>query len=306
MPPWLIPYVLLLPGLLVIAGLLMWPMVQVVIMSFQKVGLPQIRGTRPAEYVGFENYTKIFENDLFWTSLRNTVVFAAVTVTLTLVLGTAVGLLLHKLGKAMSKVLIIGLMSAWAVPPVSAAIIWRWLFDADAGIANWLLNLLPDWLSQALFGQADWSGHPWLNDTVTIYLILILCVLWASFPFISVSVLAGLKSIPSELYEAAKVDGSTPWRTFWKVTFPLLRPVFAVLTILSIIWDFKVLAQLLILAGQTNREAYNLSLYAFTEAFNAPPKMGSGAAIAVVLTLILLVITFVHVRQMVKQGDELR
>ncbi|GII89879.1 sugar ABC transporter permease [Sinosporangium siamense] len=304
MPPWLIPYALLLPGILVIAGLLLWPLVQVVFMSFQKLGLPQVRGTRPAEWVGFDNYQRIFENDLFWTSLRNTVVFAAVTVTLTLVLGTAVGLLLQKLGKVMSKVLIVGLMAAWAVPPVSAAIIWRWLFDADAGIINWALNLVPDGLSNALFGRADWTGQPWLNDPVSIYMILILCVLWASFPFIAVSVLAGLKSIPSELYEAARVDGSTPWHTFRKVTFPLLKPVFAVLTILSIIWDFKVLAQLLILAGPTNREAYNLSLFAWSEAFNPPPKMGTGAAIAVVLTLILLVITFIHVRQMVRtEGD---
>ncbi|MEV4100070.1 sugar ABC transporter permease [Nonomuraea sp. NPDC049649] len=304
LPTWSIPYVLLIPGLLVIAALLLYPMFQVAVIAFQKVGLPQISGRRPAEWVGTENFTRIFENEIFWDSLRNTVVFAAVAVTLTLVLGTAVGVLLSKLGKRMSTFLVIGIMCAWAVPPVAQGIIWKWLFDAEAGIINWALNLLPDWLSSALFGRADWTGEPWLNDAWSVYLVLVITVVWASFPFIAVSVLAGLKGIPGELYEAARVDGASGWRTFWRITFPLLKPVFAVLTVLSIIWDFKVFSQLYVLmGGPTNREAFNLSMYSYTEAFKAPQKMGTGSAIALVLTVILLVVTAVYIRQLVKQED---
>ncbi len=303
LPPWVIPYVLLVPGLLVIAGLLLYPLIQMITMSFQKVGLRQIRGV-PAEWVGGDNYSQVFANEIFWSSLRNTVLFAVITVTLTLVLGTAVGTLLNKLSGRMSLFVVIGIMSAWAVPPVAQGVIWRWLFDADAGIINWTLNLLPDGLSNLLFGRSDWTGEPWLNDAITIYIVLIICVVWASFPFIAVSVLAGLKGIPAELYEAARVDGSTPWRTFRKITFPLLRPVFSVLTILSIIWNFKVFSQLYVLMnGPTNREAFNLSMFSFAEAFRSPPKMGSGAAIAVVLTLLLLVVTSVYVRQIVKTEE---
>lgn len=303
-PAWLVPYGLLLPGLLIIAGLLLYPLYQMIVMSTQKVGLREIRrGTTP-ESVGLGNYEKILDNDLFWSALRNTVVFAIFAVTLTLVVGTLVGLLIQRLGKKMSKLVIVGIMAAWAVPPVAVGVIWKWLADADAGIINWFLNLLPDWVAPPPAGATDWSGHPWLNDVLPIYVILTVAVVWQSFPFIAVSVLAGLKSIPSELYEAAKVDGSTGLRTFRKITFPLLKPVFAVLLVLSIIWDFKVFNQLFILAGgTTNREAYNLSMYAYAEAFRSPPKMGSGAAIAVVLTLILLVVTFVYVRQIVKQEE---
>jgi N,N'-diacetylchitobiose transport system permease protein len=119
-----------------------------------------------------------------------------------------------------------------------------------------------------------------------------------------VSVLAGLKGIPLELYEAAKVDGARAWKTFRQITLPLLKPVFAVLTILSIIWDFKVFSQLYVLmSGPTNPDAFNLSMYSVAEAFKAPPKMGNGAAIAVVLTVILLVVTSVYVRQIVKQEE---
>ncbi|WP_239089358.1 carbohydrate ABC transporter permease [Sphaerimonospora thailandensis] len=302
------PYGLLLPGFLVIAALLLYPLYQLADMSFYDVKLKNIRPVNPVppEFVGLDNYTKIFDSDLFWPALRNTVVFALVTVILTIALGTLVGLLLHRLGPKMSTFVVIGAMAAWATPPTSQAIIWKWLFDSDAGVVNWALNLLPDWLSNLLFGMSDWSGHPWLNDASTIYLALIVSVVWGSFPFIAVSVLAGLKSIPGELYEAAKMDGSGPVTTFMRITVPMLKPVFSVLIVLSIIWDFKVFTQLYLMAGGTvNREAFNLSLWSYAEAFGggANVKMGLGAAIAVVLTIILLIITFVHVRQIVKTED---
>ncbi|WP_219468933.1 carbohydrate ABC transporter permease [Nonomuraea rhizosphaerae] len=304
LPNWSVPYVLLIPGLLVIAALLLYPLIQVGIIAFQKVGLVQISGRKPATWVGWENFTKIFDNEIFWSALRNTVVFAVLAVTLTLVVGTAVGVLLNKLGKKMSTLVVVGIMFAWAVPPVAQGIIWKWLFDAEAGVINWALNLLPDWLSNLLFGRADWTGEPWLNEAWSIYMVLIICVVWASFPFVAVSVLAGLKGVPAELYEAARVDGSGAWRTFRQITFPLLKPVFAVLTVLSIIWDFKVFSQLYVLmGGPAVREAFNLSIYSYAEAFRPPPKMGSGAAIALVLTVILLIVTAVYVRQLVKQEE---
>ncbi|MGW5259539.1 carbohydrate ABC transporter permease [Microbispora sp. NPDC004025] len=309
LPTGAVPYVLILPGLLVIGALVLYPLYQMVEMSFHKVGLRQIKAVNPApaEFVGMDNYSQIFGSDLFWSSLRNTVVFAVVTVTLTLVLGTLVGMLLNKLGPKMSTFVVVGIMAAWATPPTAQAIVWKWLFDSDSGVVNWALNLLPDWLSNLLFGRADWSGFPWFNDTLTLYFVFIVTVLWASFPFIAVSVLAGLKSIPSELYEAAKMDGSGAVTTFRKITFPLLKPVFSVLVVLSIIWDFKVFTQLYLLAGGTvNRDAFNLSLWSYAEAFSSPPKMGLGAAIAVVLTVILLLITFVYVRQIVKTEDDIR
>ncbi|UBU15634.1 carbohydrate ABC transporter permease [Nonomuraea gerenzanensis] len=304
LPVWSIPYVLLVPGLVVIAGLLLYPMVQLSIMAFQKVGLAQIRGTRPAEWVGLENFEKILANDIFWSALRNTVAFAFVAVSLTLIVGTAVGVLLHRLGKKMSLFVVVGCMFAWAVPPVAQGVIWRSLFDAEAGIVNWALNLLPDWLAAPPDGQESWTGTPWLNETVPLYIALTVCVVWAGFPFIAVSVLAGLKGIPAELYEAAKVDGSGPWHTFRKITLPMLKPVFAVLTVLSIIWDFKCFSQLYVLMnGPTNRDGFNLSMYAVAEAFKPPQKLGTGAAISVVLTIILLIITVVYVRQIVKQEE---
>ncbi|WP_194813382.1 carbohydrate ABC transporter permease [Nocardia sp. XZ_19_385] len=298
----LTPYAFLTPSVVVIAALLIYPIYRMVVMSTQQVGLRQVRGA-PAESVGTANYQKIFDNEVFWSSLRNTLIFAALAVTATLVVGTLVGLLIHKLGKIMSGLVITAAMLAWATPRVNVAVLWKWLFDDQGGVANWLLGLLPDWLPW----RDDWTGHTWFLDRTSIYFVLLLCVVWSSFPFIAVSVLAGLKSIPGELHEAARVDGAGPWRTFWSITYPLLRPVFAVLIVLSIIWDFKIFDQLFILGGGTgmSQDAYNMSLYAYSQAFASPPDMGMGSAIAVVLTAILFVLTLVYIRQIARQ-EELR
>ncbi|MGK5554241.1 carbohydrate ABC transporter permease [Actinomadura kijaniata] len=292
------PYLLIAPTVIVIAVLMFWPMVQIGIMSFQKVGNRQLRG-EPAEQVGTENFDRIFDDPFFWTTLQHTVLFAVVAVALTLVVGTLVGLLLHKLGRRMSNVVAGGVMVAWATPPVTAAIIFTWLFGSTGGLVNWLLDLLPDWLA-----GSGWNDYNWFSTPLSTYTVLTVCVVWQACPFVAVSVLAGLKSVPSELYEAARVDGSGPWRSFWSITFPLLKPIFLVLLVMSIIWDFKVFTQLFIMSGMANRDAFNLSLYAYSEAFGSiNPKLGAGSAIALVLTVILLVVTAVYVRVMVRQGE---
>jgi ABC-type sugar transport system permease subunit len=292
------PYLLILPTLVVIGLLLLWPMIQIAVMSFQKVGNRQLAG-EPAESVGTKNFEEILGDPLFWQSLRHTVYFAAVAVTLTLVVGTLVGLLLGRLGPRMSTFVAGGVMVAWATPPITAAIIFSWLFGSTGGVVNWFLDLLPDWLV-----GGGWIDFNWFDRPLPVYTVLTVCVVWQSLPFVAVSVLAGLKSVSAELYEAARVDGSGAWRTFWRITFPLLRPIFMVLIVLSIIWDFKVFTQLAIMSGLANRDAFNLSLYAYSEAFGRlNPQLGLGSAVAAVLTLILLVVTGVYVRVLLRQGE---
>lgn len=296
--PRLGPYLLIAPTVAVIAILMFWPMIQIGIMSFQKVGNRQLRG-EPAESVGTENFTKIFNDPFFWKTFQHTVLFALVAVTLTLVVGTLVGLLLNRLGKRMSRFVAGGVMVAWATPPVTAAIIFTWLFGSTGGLVNWSLDLLPDFLV-----GSGWNDYNWFARPLPTYTVLTVCVVWQACPFVAVSVLAGLKSVPGELYEAAKVDGSGPWRTFWSLTYPMLKPIFLVLIVMSIIWDFKVFTQLFIMSGLANRDAFNLSLYGYSEAFGSMnPKLGMGSAIALVLTLILLIVTALYVRVMVRQGE---
>ncbi|MBO4207323.1 carbohydrate ABC transporter permease [Micromonospora echinofusca] len=300
-----LPYLLLLPCLVIIAVLLLWPLGQVVTMSFFKLdNVRQLRGDREWPWVGLANYTEILGDPFFHTVLRNTVLFALANVLLTMVLGTLVGLLLNRLSARMATFVGTCVMLAWATPALTGAIVWKWIFDDTSGLVTWLFNALPDGLSTALFGRADWTGYGWFNSPLLFFAILTLVVVWHSFPFIAVSVLAGLKSVPSELHEAARVDGAGPWKVFWKVTFPLLRPVFGILIVLSTIWDFKVFTQQFALAGGTqDRTTYMLSIYSYASAFSPPPKYGLGAAIAVILTLILLVVTGFYVRMVLRQEE---
>jgi N,N'-diacetylchitobiose transport system permease protein len=299
-----IPYLLLLPCMVVIAGLLLWPLIQVFWMSFHDVGIRQLRGDRAWPWVGFDNYTEIIGDPFFRTVLRNTVVFALANVVLTMILGTLVGLLMNRLRPKMSTFVGSCVMFAWATPALTGAIVWKWIFDDTSGLVTWLFNALPDGLSNSVFGRADWTGYGWFNDPLLFFSILTLVIVWHSFPFISVSVLAGLKSVPSELHEAARVDGAGPWRAFWSVTFPLLRPVFGILVVLSTIWDFKVFTQYYALAGGTqDRPTYLLGVYSYVTAFSPPPKYGLGSAVAVVLTLILLLVTGLYVRALIRQEE---
>ncbi|MET7471369.1 carbohydrate ABC transporter permease [Micromonospora sp. NPDC005686] len=301
-----LPYLLLLPCLAIIAVLLLWPLGQVVWMSFHKLdSVRQLRGDREWPWVGLANYAQILGDPFFRTVLRNTVLFALANVALTMILGTLVGLLLNRLGKKMATFVASCVMLAWATPALTGTIVWKWIFDDTSGLVTWLFNKLPDGLSTALFGRSDWTGYGWFNDPLLFFAILTLVVVWHSFPFIAVSVLAGLKSVPTELQEAARVDGAGPWKVFWSVTFPVLRPVFGILVVLSTIWDFKVFTQQFVLAGGTqDRSTFMLSIYSYAEAFSPPPKYGLGSAIAVILTVILLVVTALYVRMVLRQEDE--
>jgi len=296
----LAPYLLLAPALAGIALVLLWPLIQVVLYSFQNYGLPQITGAAPTTLVGFANFTQTFTDPEFWLSLRITVLFAVVAVPLTLVVGTLVGLLLNRLGKKMAAFVSTAALLAWSVPPVAASVLFYWLFNPDGGLVDWTLSKLPHWL----VGNTDWAGFNWTTtDALHAYTVLLLLVVWQAFPFIAVAVLAGLKTIPTELYEAARVDGATPVRVFRQITYPLLKPIFLVLLLFSVIWDFNIFTQTYLLTGfPGNRDEFNLSLYIYDKAFQFPPSYSLGGALALIFTLILLVVTVGYVRASVRQG----
>lgn len=293
------PYLLVLPSLVVAGLLIAWPAVQLGVFSFQNYGLPQLAGAQPAQWAGLANFSAILKDPEFWLALRNSCLFAAAVVPLTLLAGTCVGLLLNRLGKPMATFVSTTALLAWATPAISATVIFFWLFSPDGGVVDWVLAALPHWLG----GGSHWTGFSWTNASLPVYTVLTLLLVWQGFPFIAVSVLAGLKTVPAELLEAARVDGTGPWRGFWKITYPLLKPVFLVLALLSIIWDFGVFPQAYLLTGELgNRDEYNLGIYAYAKAFTMPPSYGLGAALALILTVILLIITVGYVRASIRQG----
>jgi ABC-type sugar transport system permease subunit len=296
----LAPYLLILPALIGIGLVLLWPLVQVVLYSFQNYGIQQANGVLPTDWVGFANFTNIFGDPEFWLSLRITVLFALVVVPATLIVGSIVGILLNRLGKKMSIFVSTAALLAWATPPVSASVLFYWMFNPDGGLVDWALNKMPHWL----VGNSDWSQFNWATTNATAaYTMIAILVVWQSFPFIAVAVLAALKTIPSELIEAARVDGASPWRSFWRITFPLIKPIYLVLLLLSVIWDFNIFTQSYIITGGLgNSNEFNLGLYIYFKAFTFPPSFGLGGALALVFVVILLIVTVGYVRSSVKQG----
>ncbi|GAA3207367.1 carbohydrate ABC transporter permease [Oerskovia jenensis] len=289
------PWLLLAPALGVLGILLLWPLARVVMISLQDYGLRQI-ASGESNYIGFDNYAAIFGDSFLWTVvLPNTIGFAVACVVLTVVLGTAVALFLNNLGTFWRTICSTAIMVAWAVPAITGTYVWIWIFDPLNGLVSSVLDSV---------GLIDPATTNWFTERLSFYAIATLNVVHHGFPFVAITVLAGLLTIPKELHEAAMMDGATPWRRFWTITAPILRPVFAVVTILSTIWDFKVFTQIYLMPGGNggNKEVFNLGVWSYIQSF-AQGKYGMGSAIAVLLTLILLGITVVYMRTLFKEEE---
>ncbi|MEJ3654468.1 sugar ABC transporter permease [Actinomycetes bacterium KLBMP 9759] len=277
------------------AGLLLWPMVQVVLLSLQNFGLRELVTGR-TRWIGLDNYAALLSDPNLWRIvLPNTVVFAIVAVLATVVVGTLVALLLNRLGTVSRGLVTTAILVAWALPAVTGTYVWVFLFTPGDGIAVQALDAI---------GLLDATTANPFADRLSFYVIALLNVVHHGFPFVALTVLAGLMTIPNELNEAAVIDGAGPWRRFWSLTFPTLRPVFAVVTVLSTIWDFKVFTQIYLMPGGdgVNRSVLNLGTWSYVESF-AQNKYGLGAAIAVLLTVVLLVITMGYLRLLFKEDE---
>ncbi|NKY11997.1 carbohydrate ABC transporter permease [Cellulomonas hominis] len=289
------PWLLLAPALAVLAVLLLWPLVRVVLLSFQDYGLKQI-ASGTDNYVGLDNYRAILGDPFLWTVvLPNTVGFAAICVALTVAVGTGVALFLNTLSRTWRTLCSTAVMVAWAVPAVTGTYVFVWLFDPLNGLVSSVLDGL---------GLIDPATTNWFTDRFTFYAIATLNVVHHGFPFVAITVLAGLMTVPTELYEAATMDGANALRRFRSITVPVLKPVFAVVTILSTIWDFKVFTQIYLMPGGNggNKDVFNLGVWSYIQSF-AQGKYGMGSAIAVLLTLILLAITVVYLRTLFREDE---
>ncbi|MGH3587226.1 MAG: carbohydrate ABC transporter permease, partial [Pseudonocardia sp.] len=289
------PWLLLAPALLVMGGLLLYPLFRVLVISLQDFGLRELVSGR-TNWSGLDNYTELLGNpDLWRIVMPNSVVFAVVAVIVTVVFGTLVALLLARLSPVARGIVTTAIMVAWAIPAVTGTYVWVFLFTPGDGLVVQVLGAL------GLVDPATWNPFA---DRLSFYTVAGLNVVHHGFPFVALTVLAGLLTVPREITEAAIVDGAGAWRRFFSVTFPMLRPVFAVVTVLSTIWDFKVFTQIYLMPGGdgVNRGVLNLGTWSYVESF-AQNRYGVGAAIAVLLTLLLLAITMAYLRLLFREDE---
>lgn len=283
-----LPYALLVPSLVALGLMLGFPIVRLITLSLQRFGLKQQFGA-PAEWVGLDNFADIFDDPEFWAVLRRTVLFCAVNVLLTMVLGLAIAMLLQRLGPKMRLLSMVGLMLAWSMPALASTVIWQWIFDTQYGIANWALGR---------------QGESWLSEPLSFYFVATIIVVWMGIPFIAFTLYAGLTQLPGEMMEAAAIDGATAWQRFRDIVVPSLKPILLILTSLSVLWDFRVFTQIYVLqkAGGINRDTNLLGVYAYRTSIGGN-QFDKGAAIAIVMVAITVLLTLVYLRSMVRQEE---
>lgn len=287
------PYLLLLPAIAVIGTVLGYPLYKLVTLSFQRYGLFELIRHKGV-WIGTANYAHILHDSEFWHVLLRTVVFTAVNVGLTMLLATLVALLLARLGSFMRVLLSAGLVLVWAIPPVVSVNIWNWMVDYEFGVLNWTLTRLH---------LGDFIHHDWFDNPVSGLGVVTAIVVWGAIPFVAITLYAGLTQVPRDLVEAAEIDGANALKVFRDITFPILKPVFVICASLSVIWDFQVFSQIWILRNARPESGYWLmGVYSFVTSFSVS-QYGLGSAIALVMVLIMLGVTFVYIRQMVRIGE---
>ena len=289
-----VPYLLVVPVLLVIGAVLGYPLYKLVTLSFQQYGLPELI-QRQGTWVGLENYESVLRDQIFWDTLVRTVVFTAACVGLTIGVGTLIALLLVQVSPWVRVLLTGGLVLVWSMPPVVAVQVWYWMTNFENGVLNYVLTEL---------GIGDYSQHDWYATTFSKLAMVTLLVVWAAIPFVTITVYAGLAQVPRELVEAAEIDGAGPLRVFRDVTLPILKPILLILTSLSIIWDFGVFTQPYLLIGASHLDATNylMGVYVYIEGYGHS-DFGRGAAISVLMLLMVVALSVVYVRRMVRMED---
>ncbi|MFI6561773.1 carbohydrate ABC transporter permease [Streptomyces sp. NPDC050534] len=288
------PWLLLAPCLLVLALVMAYPLFRLVTLSFQNFGQSQLWGFKPAEWVGFDNFSKVLGDSEFWTVVLRTIVFAAGCVILTMVLGMLVALLLQKVSGWVKTMINIVLIASWGMPVIVATTVFKWLFDSDYGVLNAVLSKLPG---------VDMVGHNWFASGPQGLAVIMLLVVWGAVPFVVITLSAGLTQVPKELEEAARLDGAGALGVFRYVTLPILKPIIVMLTTLSVIWDMGVFPQVFVMrGGHPEPEFQILNTYSYDRAF-VVNDYAQGSAIALLTVLLLLGVVAVYMRQMLKIGE---
>jgi trehalose/maltose transport system permease protein len=271
------------PSIIVIAIVAIYPIAYAVWLSLHEYSVRVPGLSRWAGPLGLRNYTTALKDPVFWDAFKTTFIFTGVSVALELVLGLAMAIAMHSAfkGRGLLRTVI---LVPWAVLTVVTAITWRSIFEPDLGFANSVLKAL----------HLPGAHTVWLGQKPEALFVMIFADVWKTAPFMALLILAGLQVIPDDIYEAAKVDGSTAWQRFTKITLPLLRPAILVALIFRTLDALRIFDLPFVLtkgAFGTN----TLSLQAY-QTFQQNRIIGLGAAVSILTFITVMTVSFVYIR----------
>ena len=279
----LTPFWFLLPAVVVTMGVVLVPVAQTVWLSLQDYLLYDPDSAR---FVGLGNFVAIASDEVFWISLGHSFIWIIGVVGLQFLLGLATALLLNQSfwWRGLARALVV---VPWALPSVIIGLMWTWMYDFNLGVINDLLMRIG-----AIAAPIAWLARP---DTALGAVMLAL--VWQGFPFFAVTILSGLQTVPAELYEAAEIDGATPRQQLFYVTLPSIADIIATALLLRTIWVANSLDVILVMTGGgPGYTTHTLPLYAFIRA-SSSMEFGYGAALALILTLLLIGVVWLYVRR---------
>lgn len=256
----------------------------------------------PPVWIGIENYANLLKDELFWKSLLNTFQYAVVAIPLGTVAAIGMALLLNQKVRGQAFYRTFFFLPS-LVPAVPMSILWLWIFNGENGIINSFarqLNFGPIATLNKSFGLSipPIPMPNWLGDVHLARYVLVVMAIWGVGNAM-VIYLAGLQQVPVSLYEAADIDGATPWRKTWKITLPMLSPVMMFNIVMGIIGSMQVFAQPYIMfpGGAPERTTYFFSVYIYDTAFR-DNKMGYASAMGWVMFLIIMALTYFAIKFM--------
>lgn len=272
-------WLFLAPSLLVLIGVALWPLGRTFVFSFTDALL-----TEPDvySYVGFGNYYALFEDPLWWQSVRNTLYFTVISVSIETALGLTIALLLnsHIGGRGMMRAII---LIPWSIPVVVSARMWQWMLHDQFGILNHVLKLA---------GLID-SGVAWTANSALVMPVIIAVDVWITTPFMVLLILAGLSMLPRGIYEAASIDGVPAWKQFTSLTLPLLAPSIAVAVLFRLLDALRMFDLSYVLSSNSD-DTKTVSIYAREVLVNFQ-DMGVGSAASTAVFLMIAVVTAIYV-----------
>jgi trehalose/maltose transport system permease protein len=272
---------LVAPSVLIVALVAIYPLFQSFRLSFTNA---RFGSTRPEIYVGFDNYIRLVNDNVFISALGHTVTFTVASVAIETVLGIAIALIINSnfTGRGVVRT---SMLIPWAIPTVVSSQLWRFMYNQDNGVINdVLVNRL---------GILD-SPVAWIANANTSLPAIIAVDVWKTTPFMALLLLAGLQIIPGDVYEAATVDGASKWQQFWQITLPLLKPALLVALIFRSLDAFRVFDVVFVMKGAA-LDTITLAIYA-RQTMIDEQWLGRGAAASVVIFLCISLMVIVYSR----------